>query len=87
MLMKKLAIGAIGLSLFLLGPAATLVGPEPARADDPACQIICDMIHTHEQNECYRKLPPLPTTDDQYELFVCLDAADWVYADCSGTCQ
>ena len=87
MLMKKLAIAAIGLSLFALGPAATLATPEPARADPPTpCQTSCLNNLVRDRNQCAARVPPLPSQDDMIDYGWCMVLADVTYDDCNLAC-
>ena len=88
MLPRKLAVAAIGLSLFGLGPAATLVGAEPARADPPSpCQATCINNRVADRNRCAARVPPLPSQDDMIEYGWCMVAADVASDDCNLACN
>ncbi len=87
MLIKKLAIGAVGLSMFLLGPAAALVTPEPVRADSPGtCVIGCVNGRVAAQNQCRAHMPRLPRMDQLIDYGNCMWEADVVYDSCMSNC-
>lgn len=86
MSMRKLAVAAIGLSMLVLGPAATLTAPELAQADPMTCSVGCDIVRNVEESQCRVQVPPVPSGDDMLEYGSCMIDATFNWVGCREAC-